>query len=446
MSSFPARIARIGVSSALALGAAAGLGSCNQYELFLLTGYEQESFSNKADVVFVIDNSDSMYATSASLAENFASFIGELQTVEEERPSDGLADAANNYVDYVQNRSSFVDFQFAITTTDVDADQGRNLGPLLRRGDANIADTFVETLLCEATCFRKDLVLPTDTDYVCGQALQGDVSEQYMDCVCGAGAWRDNCGASVEEGLEAAYMAMCAAVPSPPLECFSDVVQPATGTDDEPDTIPAVFTEADVLANEGMLREKANTIVVVVSDEGDGSRRMERQATGEEYEALFEQFGRRVTFATIIPGLGADDRVICPGTATDWGVARYTYMANRTGGLVEDIFDPNCDNRDFSEALNSIGELLRNLLTTFPLRSVPDPDTIVVFVESEEVAEAEVTGVDKYGFDVFGDGWSYDIQGNAVEFHGAAVPTYDAEVNVYYLPLEGMPRELPFGN
>ncbi len=437
-------LARFGLHAALALGAIGTLSSCNRYELFLLTGYEQESFSNKADVVFIIDNSDSMYETSVSLASNFAGFINELQTVEDERPTDGLADAADNYIDYVQNRSSFVDFQFAITTTDVDADQGKNLGPLIRRGDADIADTFVETLLCEATCFRKDLVLPSDPTYTCGQALSGDVTEEYLDCVCGAGSWRGNCGASVEEGLEAAYLAMCSGVPSPPLECFADVVQPATGTGDEPDTIPAVFTEADVLSNEGMLRDRANTIVVVVSDEGDGSRRMERQNTGEVYEKLFEQFGRRVTFATIVPGLGNDDKVICPGTATDWGVSRYNYMAYRTGGLVEDIFDANCDPRDFSEALSSLGDLLRNLLTTFPLRSIPDPDTIVVFVEGKEVAEAEVVGTDKYGFDVFGDGWSYDISDNSVEFHGAAIPTYDAEVDVYYLPLEGMPRELPF--
>ena len=442
MSSFPPRFARCGLLAATA----AWLGSCNQYELFLLTGYEQESFSNKADVLFVIDNSDSMYETSASLASNFAAFINELETVEEERPSDGLADAADNYIDYVQNRSSFVDFQFAITTTDVEVARGENLGPLVRRGDADIASTFVETLLCEATCFRADLVLPSDPDYVCGQALVGDVSEEYMDCVCGAGSWRDNCGASVEEGLEGAYMAMCSAVPSPPLECFADVVQPATATDGEPTDLGSLFTEANVLSNDGMLRERANTIVVIVSDEGDGSRRMERQATGEVYEKLFEQFGRRVTFATIVPGLGNDDRVECPGTATDWGVGRYTYMANRTNGLVENIFDAGCNPRDFSEALSSLGELLRNLLTTFPLRSIPDPDTIVVFVEGKEVAAAEVTGQDKYGFDLYGDGWSYDVPNNAVEFHGTAVPTYDAEVDVYYLPLEGMPRELPFGD
>jgi hypothetical protein len=239
-------------------------------------------------------------------------------------------------------------------------------------------------------------------------------------------------------------MAMCSAVPSPPVACSQDIVQKAEATGEDDTILPSLFGSAQVLSNEGMLRDKANTIIVIVSDEGDGSRRMNREATGETYEALFEQFGRRVTFATIIPSLDAEDRVACPGTATDWGVGRYTYMANRTNGLVEDIFTPGCAPRDFKEALNSLGELLRNLLTTFALASVPDPDTLIVFVEGKEVAQAEIVGVDKYGFDVFGDGWSYDIKANAVEFHGAAIPTYDAEVEVYYLPLEGMPRELPF--
>ena len=33
---------------------------CNQYEPFRITGFEQENFNNNADIVFVIDNSDSM--------------------------------------------------------------------------------------------------------------------------------------------------------------------------------------------------------------------------------------------------------------------------------------------------------------------------------------------------------------------------------------------------
>jgi hypothetical protein len=428
------------------LMALASLASCNRYELFLTSGFEQESFSNKADVIFVVDNSDSMYEVSASLAANFASFIQSIETQEEQLPTDGLSDAADNYVDYVQNRSSFVDFQFAITTTDVESEVGEALGGVYRRGDPNLARDFVETLLCEATCFREDLQLPTDPTYECGQPLGEEVTEEYLDCVCGAGTWQGNCGAAVEEGLESAYMAMCAAVSNPPVACFEDVLQVADATNEEDELVPALFGEADVLKNEGVLRPRANTIVVIVSDEGDGSRRLDREPTAEVYEALFEQFGRRVTFAAIVPGLDTDGTVACPGTATDWGVSRYNYMAYRTGGLVEDILEPppNCEPRDFGVALDALGELLTNLLTTFPLRSVPHPDTLVVKVDGKDVPQAEIVGTDTYGFDVYGDGWSYSTTDNAVEFHGTAIPGYDAEVQVLYLPIEGMPRDLPF--
>jgi len=427
-----------------ALAALAAVSGCNRYDLFRVSGYQQESFSNKADVVFVIDNSDSMYEVSASLALNFANFINGIESSEEEIASDGLPDAADNFIDYAQNPSSYVDFQFAITTTDVEADVGEALGGLYRRGDPNLTQDFISTLLCEATCFREDLQLPTDPTYTCGAPLGDEVTEEYLDCVCGAGSWTGNCGNAVEEGIEAGYMAMCSAVPSPPLACFDDVVQEATATGEDDEVLEALFGEGNVGVNEGLLRDNANTIIVFVSDEGDGSRRLNREPTAERYLQLFEQFGRRVTFASIVPGLDPDGTVTCPGTATDWGVERYNYLSYRSNGLVEDIFDASCEPRDFNEALTALGELLTNLLTTFPLASVPQPETLIVRVDGSDVPRAEVTGQDKYGFDVYGDGWSYSISDNAVEFHGTAIPGYDAEVEVLYLPLEGMPRELPF--
>ncbi len=422
------------------------LASCNRYDLFLTSGFEQESFSNKADVVFVVDNSDSMYEVSASLALNFATFIQSIETQEEELATDGLADAAANYVDYVQNRSSFVDFQFGITTTDVEAQVGEALGGLYKRGDPDLSSRFVETLLCEATCFREDLQLPTDPTYECGQPIGDEVTEQYLDCVCGAGTWQGNCGNAVEEGIESAYMAMCSGVSNPPVACFEDVLQIGDATNEEDELVPSLFSDANVGINDGLFRPGANTIIVIVSDEGDGSRRLDRESTAEVYESLFEQFGRRVTFAAIVPGLDEDGTVSCPGQATDWGVARYNYLAYRTNGLVEDIFEPppNCEPRDFGIAFEALGELLVNLLTTFPLASVPDPDTLIVRVDGNDVPQAEIAGSDAYGFDVYGDGWSYSVADNAVEFHGAAIPGYDADVQVLYLPIEGMPRELPF--
>ena len=52
------------------------LAGCNSYELFRVTGYEQASFSNDADILFIIDNSQSMAEESTALASNFDRFVG----------------------------------------------------------------------------------------------------------------------------------------------------------------------------------------------------------------------------------------------------------------------------------------------------------------------------------------------------------------------------------
>ena len=53
----------------LCIGMTAMLAGCNQYDIFLLSGYEQSTFSNDADIVFVIDNSSSMTDEAEALAK-----------------------------------------------------------------------------------------------------------------------------------------------------------------------------------------------------------------------------------------------------------------------------------------------------------------------------------------------------------------------------------------
>lgn len=411
---------------------------CNRYELFRVAGYQQESFSNRADVLFVIDNSDSMLEESESLAVNFADFIQDIQATEDTLTYDGLPDAVTNYVDYVQNRSAFIDYQFGITTTDVATDRGELLGSgLMRRSDENVADAFIENLVCEATCFRDDAVLPSDPDHQCGDPIGGFLTTEYLDCTCGAGSWRGNCGAAVEEGIEAVFLAMCRAVENPPVECFADV-------DNGEEQFPSLLDQGDVGTNAGLMRPRANLIPVIVTDEGDGSRRLNREEIPDAYVNLFQLFGTRMSWVLIGPGLQPDNTVRCPGTASDWGVVRYNYLVYTTDGMSVDIFDSGCDTQDFGTALEQLGALLTNLLTSFPLQSVPVPGTVTVLVDGGPVDEATITGQDQFGLDLYSDGWSYRAVDNAIIFHGAAVPSYDAKVEVYYLPVDGMPRELPF--
>ena len=57
----------------------------SKVEFFHLAGYEQESFSNDADILFVIDNSSSMKEEAQSLGNNFNVFINLLPPMKEPR-------------------------------------------------------------------------------------------------------------------------------------------------------------------------------------------------------------------------------------------------------------------------------------------------------------------------------------------------------------------------
>jgi hypothetical protein len=65
-------------------------------------------------------------------------------------------------------------------------------------------------------------------------------------------------------------------------------------------------------------------------------------------------------------------------------------------------------------------------------------------VDGEEVGASLVTTDEESGTTTTGDGWTYDSAQNAIVFWGKAIPDYNAEVRIYYRPLEGKPRELPF--
>ena len=91
---------------------------CNQHEYFNIAGYVQADYSNDADVIFIIDNSQSMVDESASLALNFNAFIETLTSEEGAAQStEGLSDAVDNAVDASQERGRFIDYQLGITTT-----------------------------------------------------------------------------------------------------------------------------------------------------------------------------------------------------------------------------------------------------------------------------------------------------------------------------------------
>ena len=91
-------------------------------------------------------------------------------------------------------------------------------------------------------------------------------------------------------------------------------------------------------------------------------------------------------------------------------------------------------------ALGSIGALVSNLSRGWVLSAIPDPETIVVVRNDEEI----VPRLD----DSPSGGWFYRPQTRSVAFQGEAVPGYEDIIDIYYLPqhsrVDQVGRPLPF--
>ncbi len=421
--------------------------ACNNYDLYRRAGYEQATFSNTADVLFVIDDSPSMTDEAESLALNIDTFIALLASEDgAEAKTDTLSEAVDNYLTYVYDRGRFLDYQLGVTTTsvqesDLPGDAGKLVGlyKILQKGEPDLAEKFIENIVCEGTCWKycADGEVDDCVDY--GSYDPDDlkaITVEYLDDTCGVSAWRSSteCGAGTEEGLEGALLAMCRAVESPPDFCY-DAIAP--------------FSESNEGTNEGFIRDDSTVIIVIVSDEGDYSRRMaigDTAAAG--YTDLFDQFNVRYRIVVIGPHYDKDaGDASCNEGAELWSVERYQNVAAASGGFYNYITEPDgddCVDSDFSQHLTDLGELLANLQSVFPLQSIPDVGTISVLVDGIEMTPSEITATAEDGTVTYGTGWYYDSGQNAVVFTEDAIPDYNEDVRIYYQPLEGQPRSLPF--
>ena len=405
----------------LLIGAvAASAVGCNRYDLFLVEENTQAGGSNQADVLFVVDDSDSMLQESVGMAENFVGFMERLVAREQGRTTDGLDDAAEAYLGQILDPAAYVDIQLGLTTVDALERRGGLIGEPMGSDPAS-AERFVERLLCEATCFADRQVAPTDPDYVCDEAQPAidEVSREALDCVCGESAWVGNCGGGTEMGLESAYLAACRAVDDPPEACFETRVG---------------LTEDDVGSHAGFLRPGATFIPVIVTDEGDSSLRMApTERIPQVYADLFDELGVFHSWAVIGPAVDDDLESICLGP-TSWGILRYEYITQGTGGRMVDIHDRDCEPVNFGAALDRVGALIAGEINAYPLAQRPVDGTLVVEVEGKVVDPAEAQGEGLFGETLYGDGWSYEADGNLVRLYGAAQPPPGGDVAIRYLP------------
>jgi len=311
--------------------------ACTDTDLFRVSGFQQETFSNDADVIFVIDNSTSMAEESAALALNLDTFIERLAGPGGAGAgSDGLPDAVDNYIEFAAQRTGFIDFNIGVVTTDPGHDLGGLRGDLIQFGQTDVVDTFRRNVLCHSTCWTAGSY-GNDPAYTCGQPIDR-ISSQVLDCVCGTDAWRPTaenqayfCGSGNEEGIESVLLAMCRAVENPPDACF------------DPDFNPG-FTQDLVGTNAGLIRDGGTIVPVIITDEGDASRRRDGDGDGvpDEYDRLFSAFstgasGARMAWSLIGPQPGDTGQNCNQISVPSWAVDRYDWFVEDTGGLRVDI-------------------------------------------------------------------------------------------------------------
>lgn len=245
------------------------------------------------------------------------------------------------------------DWRFGITTTSANYASGPTsgvdpgeAGTLVAAAIVPGSDAVLElrkALAC-STIYFKDSDLDTDPAYGgdegdCPEPESGVVSREYLDCLCPDG-WNRDEGSGTEEGLEAAVDALCRGE-NPPESCFGD-------------DVPISAADAGSV---DFWREGSRRRIWVISDEGDGSRRVAMaNDSADVYLDLFEELGGP-RFSVIGPHYEDLDGSCLNGAQT-WGVERYRAAAEGTGGAylsLTDGADEGCDPHDagvrFAEAL-----------------------------------------------------------------------------------------------
>jgi hypothetical protein len=163
----------------------------------------------------------------------------------------------------------------------------------------------------------------------------------------------------------------------------------------------------------GLVRTGSWVSVVFLSDEDDHSPGEVDEHVGEL--SLFGDEGMAVH------GIVGDLPVGCAsGTSAASAAERYVEAIEATGGFRDSI----CA-EDYSAILERIALSTIGWNDTFELADLPEPESLVVWVDGVQMPNRGV------------DGWTYEPGDNALLFHGRAVPRPGMEVFVEYLPLLG---------
>lgn len=221
--------------------------------------------------------------------------------------------------------------------------------------------------------------------------------------------------------------------PSYEAEFQQRVLLGTEGSDKEKGLAAGAFALSSVMqagANEGFLRDDAFLLVVFVTDEDDCSDDGLLDDFGPG--ACYDQSDRLVPVTDLVqdywevkgpsqlftggiigPTAGEADAQGCGDSVAPGH--RYREFLGYTGGTEGSI----CAS-DFGDILFDMGLNATGVRTAFQLSNAPKPDTILVWVDFEEVAESETNG------------WTFDEETLYVTFHGDAIPPRGSQIDVAY--------------
>jgi len=192
--------------------------------------------------------------------------------------------------------------------------------------------------------------------------------------------------------------------------------------------------------NTGFYREEASLIVVVVSDEGDGSYDDSECDDADEYigtqefiawlTTFKEGYGsqRRFHFSAIV---GEND-----GCASSWGEAEagdgYLDVVDALGS--DATFHSICE-QDWSAVMTELGRRAAGYRTVFSLSSYADASTLEVHLDPDGPGGSQVA-IQIYEDPTFERQYSYEwvVPLNALRFSDETVPPHGSSLMVRYLP------------
>ncbi len=193
-------------------------------------------------------------------------------------------------------------------------------------------------VICQGIAWKESSI-PHDREYTCGDAYT-EASLEMLDCVCGNDGWNTQPGSGTEEGLESALSAACRSYGDMPGDCVTDA---------------GPLTAADAGSHD-FLRDGANLRIVIVSSEGDSSRRLSNgQDDTTVYQDAFNAVSGDWQVSVIGPVWDGSDGS-CLNSSTTWGVERYQDIADASGGVYEGLtdVDDDCTPRDLGAAMQAI--------------------------------------------------------------------------------------------